>query len=367
MSKVIDDWLNTIWHLLPLQFIIVGIILVSALIIGFFVERVVYSELNREAARRRQRSPRILLRNLRGETLVWFILASAYVIVRSHLLDINPSVQSRIFQTLQVILIVSVTWFLLQVALSFIDYYTRRGSLPKTSIFPNITRLVVLSIAAVAVLNTFGISVSPILAALGVGGLAIALALQDTLANLFAGISILTARQVNPGDYIELSSGEVGYVDDVSWRNTTILSIDNATIIVPNKNLGALIVTNYSLPVTELNLRIPVSVSYESDLNQVEEVAIKTARDVLNEVEGGVANVAPYVRFIEFGESSINFNVILRIRSYADLRLIRHEFIKLLHMRFNRKGINIPYPIRTVYLKQDSEQIGNTKEDASKK
>jgi small-conductance mechanosensitive channel len=116
------------------------------------------------------------------------------------------------------------------------------------------------------------------LTALGVGGLAVALALQDTLSNLFAGIHIISTRLVLPNDYIRLSTGEEGFCKDINWRNTIIRTMANNENIIPNSVLSSSILTNFSRPEQEINISIPVSVSYESDLSQVEEVCIAVAK-----------------------------------------------------------------------------------------
>jgi small-conductance mechanosensitive channel len=177
------------------------------------------------------------------------------------------------------------------------------------------------------------------------------LALQDTLANFFAGIHILTSRQVRPGDFVKLSTGEEGYVADVTWRYTTIRQLPNNLTIVPNAKLASAILTNYYLPDQELAVLVPVGVSYGSDLARVEAVTIEVAREVMREVRGGVPQFEPFIRYGAFGDSSIDFTVILRGREVVDQYLIRHEFIKRLHRRYQADGIEIPFPIRTVYLR----------------
>jgi len=357
---------SSILDILPLEIILLGLFLAIGLIIGLLLERVIYPYLNKGAKSKRLINFRIILRALQGETILWTIIVSIYALVAYTPTDIvQDQIKDRVYQVLLVILVLSFAWFLGSSSLQLIEYYIRKGSLPKTTIFDNLTRLIIAMLAILAILRIFDISVSPILAALGVGGLAIALALQPTLANLFSGIAILSARQISPGDYVSLASGEEGFVSDVNWRNTTIKALNDSMVIIPNSTLDTLIVTNYSLPITEMNLRIPVGVAYDSDLNQVEQIAIEVARNVLHEVEGGVANFDPFIRFEEFGESSINFMVTLRIKSFADIRLVRHEFIKRLHTRFNMKSINIPFPIRTVYIKEDgsTKQIPVTAKD----
>ena len=202
------------------------------------------------------------------------------------------------------------------------------------------------------VIQTLGVSIAPLLTTLGGGGLAVALALQDTLSNLFSGIHIIASKQINTGDYIKLDTGEEGYVVDISWRNMSIRELSNNIIIVPNGKVAKTILRNYDLPKQELSLLIPIGVSYSSDLEHVEKITIEVATDVLKTVKGGVPDFEPFIRYHTFGESSIIFNVFLRAKEFSDHFLVKHEFIIKLHKRYKEENIEIPFPIRSIYMKE---------------
>jgi small-conductance mechanosensitive channel len=222
------------------------------------------------------------------------------------------------------------------------------GIAGSATIFVNITRITVLAIGLLILLATLGISITPLLTALGVGGLAVALALQDTLTNLFAGVHILVSGKVQQGDFIRLESGEEGYVVDTNWRNTTIRQLPNNLVVVPNATLASSTVINYYRPEQEMSVLVQVGVSYDSDLEHVERVTAEVGREVMQSVEGAVPGHEPSIRYHTFGESSIGFSVILRASEPTAQYLIVHEFIKRLHRRYGREGIEIPFPIRTV-------------------
>jgi small-conductance mechanosensitive channel len=186
------------------------------------------------------------------------------------------------------------------------------------------------------------------LTALGVGGLAVALALQEPLANFFAGLFITLAGQIRVGDYVRLDSGQEGYVVDFSWRSTRLRMLANNLVVVPNAKLAQAIVVNHHLPSQDLAVLVDVGVDYGCDLRHVERVAVDVGRDVMRDVTGGVPEFDPFVRYHTFGESSIDFTVILRAKEFVDQYLIKHEFVKRLHARFNEEGIVIPFPIRTI-------------------
>ncbi len=224
----------------------------------------------------------------------------------------------------------------------------RSGMAQSASIFVNIARILVLAIGILILLQGLGVSITPLLTALGVGGLAVALALQDTLANLFAGISILASRKVQPGDYVRLDSGENGYIVDINWRNTTVRQLAGNLVVVPNAKFVDAIMTNYHYPEPDMSVLVQVGVSYDSDLEHVERVTIEVGTDVMRTVDGGVRDHKPFIRYHTFGDSSIDFSVILRVDEYTAQYLVVHEFIKRLHARYRVEGIEIPFPIRTL-------------------
>jgi small-conductance mechanosensitive channel len=226
------------------------------------------------------------------------------------------------------------------------------------SIFLNITRLVVVSIGLMIILQSLGISITPILTALGVGGLAVALALQDTLANLFAGLHVIASKYVKGGDYVRLDNGEEGYVVDINWRHTSLRQIPDNLILVPNAKLASTIVTNYHRPAWPMGVPVQLGVSYDSDLEKVEEVTLEVAREVLRDVEGGEDDFEPWIWYDEFGDYSITFTLYLRVREFYDQYPLRHELIKRLRKRYAAERIEIPFPVQTVLWKEAAARSG---------
>ena len=336
-----------------IQYIVFGGIVLFTTIISLVIKRILLVRLEHLAKKTTVSADDIIIRALKGVVLLWGILIG--ILIALQVVTIPENIRNTLWSMTTVAILFSVTIFFANVLGEFVVSYTAKYSetLPSTSIFRNITRLVILIIGFLIILQTIGISISPLLTALGVGGLAVALALQDTLSNLFAGIHILVSKQVRPGDFIKLETGEEGYVVDISWRNTTIRMLPNNLVVIPNSKLASSIVTNYYMPEKILSVLVSVGVSYDSDLEKVEEIVIEVAKEVMQTVPGGVPEFEPFVRYSSFGDFSINFSVIMRAKEYTDQFLIRHEFIKRLHKRFKKEGIEIPFPITTVYLKKE--------------
>ena len=230
------------------------------------------------------------------------------------------------------------------------------GAIKSPTLVVNLARLAVAILGFFIILQNLGIDITALITALGIGGIAVALALQDTLGNLFAGIQIILSKQVRQRDYIRLSSGEEGWVTDVKGRNTTIQTFPDGNLVtVPNSMLASSIVKNFSMPRTALWVTLGVGVSYDSDLEHVEAVSLEVAKQVLAEEDGGVPGEDPIVRYHTFGDSSINFDVRMMVREFRSQGPVKHEFIKRLHRRFGEEGIEIPFPIRTVMMKGETE------------
>jgi small-conductance mechanosensitive channel len=208
---------------------------------------------------------------------------------------------------------------------------------------------VVLFLALIAILGALGINLDSVVVGLGVGGIAIALALQDTLSQVFSGAYIILDRPIKIGDFVELDSGEKGYVTDIGWRSTRIRFLSNNVIIIPNNKLANSKIINYDAPAQEQSVVVPVGVSYMSDLEKVEKVTVAVAKRLQQSVEGAVKEHEPFIRYNEFGDSNINFSVILRVQSYVARYRLIHEFIKALKKEYDRKGIEISWPVMKVY------------------
>jgi len=264
----------------------------------------------------------------------------------------------RIAQIIQavtlVLFILGIFLFVDSLLTTGIALYRKRIEFIKTSgnIIKTIFRVVILGIALLIILDSLGISISPLLASLGIGGLAVALALQGTRANFFSGIYIMIDKPVKVGDFIQLSSGEEGYVEKIGWRSTHIRMIPNNIVVIPNSKLADNQLINYHLPHPEMSVLVQVGVSYDSDLEHVEKVTRDVAKEIIKELEGGVTEFEPFIRYHTFNDFSIDFTVILRVHEYVDKYLVTHEFVKRLHKRYNKEGIVIPFPITTVEMKK---------------
>jgi small-conductance mechanosensitive channel len=209
--------------------------------------------------------------------------------------------------------------------------------------------IIIYLIAVIIILGYFQLDITPLIAGVGVGALAIGLALQSTLANFFAGLHIVSDQPIRVGDFIELDEKTMGFVEDIGWRSTRIKTMTDNLIIIPNGKLADSTILNYSLPKQDLMIWVPCGVAYESNLEKVEQVTLEVAKDVQQTFPGAVKDFAPLFRYREFGDSNIDFIAILRVEEPMTRYVVKNEFIKRLKERFDKEKIEISWPIRKIY------------------
>jgi small-conductance mechanosensitive channel len=245
----------------------------------------------------------------------WFLLVGVWI--AAGYWPLSPEVRILVDRSVFVLGALSITLAAAAVASQTVEVYGAliAPALPVSSLTRNVAWGLTAVTGLLVVLHGVGLSITPMLTALGVGGLAVALALQEPLANFFAGLFITLAGQIRVGDYVKLDTGQEGYVVDFSWRSTRLRMLANNLVLVPNAKLAQAVVINHHLPSADLAVLVEVGVDY-----------------------------------------SVNFTVILRAREFVDQYLIKHEFVKRLHTRFNEERIVIPFPIRALTQRPEPPQ-----------
>ncbi len=278
---------------------------------------------------------------LRGAPTAIGALAGLWALER--IVPLGASVSRTLDRVWLALLVLVVTAFAARISGRVVRALTEREDtpLPSGTIFVNLTRAAIWLIGGLTLLSTLGISIAPLLTALGVGGLAVGLALQPTLENVFSGVQLLASRQIKPGDFIRLETGEEGTVIDVTWRNTLVQKPTNDIAIVPNSVLARATVTNYSTE-GRFVLVVPVAFASAGDPDTVERVALEVAREVAAEVDGAVRDVEPGARFADLTPPAAVLNVTIMCHSYQERIGVRHEFVRRLARRFAAEGVEAP-------------------------
>lgn len=288
--------------------------------------------------------------------LLMFSLSLGISLQMSPVMD---TLQTPLMNLVKLLVIASLIWGIKRALVALIESDQFPNSFTESSrvLFKTLAKFIIYSLGLLVVLDTLGISITPLLASLGVGSVAVALAAQETLSNLFSGFYILLDRPFRIGDCIKIEGGVEGFVTKIGWRSTHIRLFANSVAVLPNSKIAASMVTNYDFPDSEVAVTIPVSTAYEGELQRVEKVVLEVAFELQSQFPFISKTSPPTMAFTSFGDFGINFNVTLRAQRFTDCAAIRHEFIKALHTRFAAEKISIPYPQYVIQLPQTQDRL----------
>ena len=327
-----------------------SIFIAGGFFIGLLLKKIIVPQMLKITGKSKWEGDDLIIRVLSVWFIPWFTVLGIYVGWKR--VEMEEKYHQWLENGIVVFYILSVTIILAKILSGLTTIKdTKSGKVSSSSsIIGNIIKVIVYSIGVLMILQSQGIKITPILTALGVGGLAVALALQDTLSNLFSGIQLVSTKKINTGDYIKLDSGQEGFVEDINWRYTSVRVGANSIFIVPNSKMASIIVTNFDYPDREFVLDVSVGVDYNSDLDKVERITIEVIKEMQQDVEDCVPDFDPVIRFQQFGSSSIDLKAFIRVRDFASQFKVKHEFIKRLKKKYEEEDINIPYPVQTVYI-----------------
>ena len=297
-----------------------------------------------------------VLQAVRGPSLLWVVVLGLYVAIEvaSETERLGRRLSQQLALVLEVAIILSVTLTVAGLVSSLVRHASERRALggPISGLGQAVARGVVFVVGGLVLPSALGVQITPLLTALGVGGLAVALALQDTLSNLFAGLHLLVDRPIRVGDYVKIADTVEGHVVDVGWRSTRVRTLQNTVAVVPNKKVAESIITNYDLPEPRMALLLRVGVGYASDPDRVERILVDEATRAAGEVPGLLAAPAPTARLIPgFGEYALDFTLAVHVASFVDQYPVQHELRKRLLRRLRAEGVEIPVPARTIEIR----------------
>jgi len=213
-------------------------------------------------------------------------------------------------------------------------------------LFHGFSKVIVLSFGFLFILKTWGVEVGPLFAGLGIAGIAVAFALQNTLGNILGGVSLILDKNFNIGDVIRTESGEEGEIIDIGLRSTKIQTFDNELLIVPNGVLANQKLFNYALPTPKIRISVNISVAYGSDIEKVKKILLESTK----KIDGFISSPAPDVLFNKLGSSSLDFTLRFYTDRFKDIRTVRSNATEIVYKNLTNAGIEIPFPITTVIM-----------------
>jgi small-conductance mechanosensitive channel len=337
----------------PFELIVPLALLAASVVGGLIVRSVLFRILHAWERGADSHIEALIASSLRGPVILWSLILGLHLATQNS--EIPRVYLKYLPRTLAILWILSLTMAMSRLAGNAVHFYGGRvtGAQSVTSLTRKLAQLAVVLLGFASLLRVFDVSLTPILTTLGVGGLAVALALQDTLSNLFAGFYVSISGLVHIGDYIKLNTGEEGFITDINWRCTMMRGTSNNLVIVPNSKLGQAIYTNYNLPERRMGTSMSFGVGYESDVDRVQTILLEETIAAAAAIEGLLAEPSPGVLFNPGpGDSALVFQVNFNVAEFAAQGRVQSELRKRLYSRLKAEGITMPYPTRTVFLEQ---------------
>ena len=340
--------------------------LVMAIFVGWCCNRYVSNQIESHPILQKLTWKTALVRGLKGAPVL--IVVSLYLSFVTKMMSMPEPVEHLLTYVFFVILIITVMQVISRTATAILNniIVARHENLSETSLLTDMVSWSIYFMGFIIILAECDISITPFITAMGVGGMAVALGMQETLASVFAGFTMIFAPQIRNNDFVRLSSGQEGRIVDIAWRYTTIENLEGNTIVVPNKQIASAVLTNYSVPAQDIKVKLQCGVAYDSDLDKVEQVVLEVAQKIQDDVtkdilvskgkiaeDESVTTADPGIFFHTFGDSAIEFSVTLNCKNFTHQYRMKHEFIKALTKRFREEGIEIPFPIVTVQQTKD--------------
>jgi small-conductance mechanosensitive channel len=323
--------------------------------VGFFlvVKKSLYRYVEKIAAKTETKIDDIILEAAEGPLLLLIFAGGIFILQKSFSLGSNTGLEKLVDVSFKASAIMAVILFFDKAISGILENLSLKFPLLANSsnVVRVVVRTLVIGLGVLVLIDSLGISIAPILASLGIGSLAVA------LENFFSGVQIIIDKPISQGHFIKLESGEEGFVHKIGWRSTWIKLPPNNMVVIPNKVLVNARLLNYQYPDPEMALTVELGVHYDSDLDHVEKVTTDVAKKILGTVPGGVKEFEPVLRYNKFGSCSVDFAVILRVKTFSDSAIIKHEFIKALLKKYKEEGIVIPNPIQVMEWSSSSAPI----------
>jgi small-conductance mechanosensitive channel len=346
----------------PFKLLVPLALLVATVIAGLILRRILFSIIRKWAGSTDGHLAVVVRESLRGPIVLWSIMLGLHLATQYS--EIPPRYLKHIPSALAALWILSLTIAMSHLAGSIVRFYGGRvtGTQSVTTLTQKLAQLAVVAVGVAWLLKVvFDLSLTPVLTTLGVGGIAVALALQDTLSNLFAGFYVSVSGLIRLGDYIQLHDGEAGYVLDINWRCTTLRGVNNGLIIIPNSKLGQAIYTNYHLEDPRIGVSVTFGVGYESDIDRVREIMLDEAKLAAAEVAGILQDPEPSVLFNPGpGDWNLGFQIFFSIRQFQDQNVSMSEMRQRIYKRLIKENISIPFPTRTVMVQNADARTGTS-------
>ncbi len=349
--KIISDAIQFISESRYLKFLAA---LVITVIIAFLAKIILKQVLKPLAKKTKTKIDDIVIKSV--SSIIFYIALLLGIKVGLQNFEVGENIQAIFDGIINTLLVFIVTVFLLKIISGFALQWTKEWKFKtKTTaderlipFLQKILKAVVIVLALIFAFNAWKINISPLLATAGIAGLAIGLAVKDSLSNILGGLQLVLDKTFKVGDKIQLESGELGVIMDVGLRSTKLRTYDNEVIYIPNGYLANTKIKNFTEPDLSIRASVSFGVEYGSDTKKVQKVVLEAIKKIENVIE----QPEPVVLFLEMSDFSLDFVARAWVESYTDAYSTKLKMTDEIYNALNKANIGIPFPTRTVYTKK---------------
>jgi len=349
--NTVNDAYQLISGNLYLRFLV---ILLITIIIAYLAKIILRQVLKPLAKKTKTKIDDLIIKSL--SSIIFYIVLLVGLKVGLQNFELRENVQTVFDGIINTLLILTVTLLLLKIIGNFAQQWMREWKFrTKTTaderlipLLQKILKGVVIILAIIFVFNAWKINISPLLTTVGIAGLAIGLAVKDTLGNILGGLQLVLDKTFKVGDKVQLESGEMGTILDIGLRSTKLKTYDHEVIFIPNGYLANAKIKNFTHPDVSIRVNVDFGVIYGSDPEKVRQVVLKA----IKKIETVIEEPEPVVQFLKMSDFSLDFVARAWVKSYTEAYSTKLKMTDEIYNALNKANISIPFPTRTVYTKK---------------
>lgn len=350
MNAVNNVW-QFIWGNPYLRFLAV---LLITIIIAFVAKIILKQVLKPLAKKTKTKIDDLVIKNI--SSIIFYIILLLGLKVGAQNFELGENAQAVFDGIINTLLIFIVTLLLLKIISSFALQWMKEWKFKtKTTaderlipFLQKILKAVVIVLALIFAFNAWKINISPLLATAGIAGLAIGLAIKDSLNNILGGLQLVLDKTFKVGDKVQLESGEMGVILDIGLRSTKLKTYDNEVIYIPNGYLANAKLKNFTHPDVSIRVNVNFGVVYGSNTEKVQQVVLEAVKKIDTVIE----EPEPIVQFLKMSDFSLDFVARAWVKNYTDAYSTQIKMTDVIYNALNKANIGIPFPTRTVYTKK---------------
>jgi len=349
--NTVNDAYQLISGNLYLRFLV---ILLITIIIAYLAKIILRQVLKPLAKKTKTKIDDLIIKSL--SSIIFYIVLLVGLKVGLQNFELRENVQTVFDGIINTLLILTVTLLLLKIIGNFAQQWMREWKFrTKTTaderlipLLQKVLKAVVIILAIIFVFNAWKINISPLLTTVGIAGLAIGLAVKDTLGNILGGLQLVLDKTFKVGDKVQLESGEMGTILDIGLRSTKLKTYDHEVIFIPNGYLANAKIKNFTHPDVSIRVNVDFGVIYGSDPEKVRQVVLKA----IKKIETVIEEPEPVVQFLKMSDFSLDFVARAWVKSYTEAYSTKLKMTDDIYNALNKANISIPFPTRTVYTKK---------------